>query len=333
MAIFSNKRNIQKAKTAAKQIKTSGLRSVELTAAQSASQQAAERAKANVSGMLGAPGTYGPGSDTSGSDFSDVFDTSGLGLSQPDQTLSGGTKKFKKGILGKAREGILDPEKFGEAVRGTSLGRQWSMRVAESEQLLNREGPMWDELNQATHGIISSDAALALRDTMRQLKNDQAKGGSVRNASRNQAMQIAAKINVMRNRADSTWRANLQLFSQIRANADAVSQGSTQWVNSLPLVNEAHQLAMRNAVRMQTAANEVLAANTLNAYKVAESQQPVNFGESLLEGVITMAASYVSPILGAGLAAGADYLKSKVAGPKQTGEQSNEGVDWSGALT
>ncbi|KKL70889.1 hypothetical protein LCGC14_2100380, partial [marine sediment metagenome] len=197
MALFSNKKNIRKAKEAAGQQQAAGIYGMEAASAQSARQIAGQEAQANIFSALGQPGTFGPGATTGsyGDGSTNMWDDSAV----VDQSLSefatyGGKDQFGRGKgknkkggkpLG-SRAGIIDPEGYANQVIGSIPFQIRSKQTAEALQLLNKEGPAWDELENATIGTIHEGAALQLRDTMRQLKNNYAKGGTARRTAVNE---------------------------------------------------------------------------------------------------------------------------------------------------
>jgi hypothetical protein len=309
--MYSNKKGVREAKEAAGGMQYAAGAGFEAVAAQTARNQAAEDAKLEVFNLLGAAGTYGPGSESgtgyqSTSNIDDpnsIYDTSGLGYSQPDQNLKQGLNYAtgRKGLLGTARSGILDPKAYAREISKSSSFRTQSRQVAEAEQLLNQEGPAWDELSGSVHGAIGEGSALQLRDTLRQLRNNAAKGGGARRTAMNEFNTILAQERAQSTRVENTWKANLSLFDTVRKNADRVQQGTKNFMSSLPLVNDQFRSAMNQTAQMQMNAGQMLAGVLQNAYAVKQSQQAVNFGENLAEGLIGAVASmipYVGPVLG-----------------------------------
>jgi hypothetical protein len=309
--MYSNAKGIKEAKEAAGGMQYASSAGFEAVAAQTARNQASEDAKSEVFNLLGQAGTYGPGSEsgvgwenlTNVDDPSSIYDTSGLGLSQPDQNLKQGMSYStgRKGLLGTARTGILDPKAYASEVSKSASFRTQSKQVAEAEQLLNQEGPAWDELSGSVHGAIGEGSAIQLRDTLRQLRNNAAKGGGARRASMNEMNTILAQERAQRTRVENTWKANLSLFDTVRKNADRVQAGTRNFMASLPLVNDQFRAAMNKTADMQMNAGGMLANVLQNSYAVKQSQQAVNFGENLAEGLIGAVASmipYVGAILG-----------------------------------
>jgi len=352
---FSNKKGIKEAKEAAGAIGYAGASGMEATAASRAQAQAGEQAKFAVYGLLGKEGTYGEGSPTFGAEdyeggsLSSVYDTSGTGFSQPDQGLSqmlaystgrqgliGGNKSGPTGdgeLIPVSRKGILDPSAYAKAISKTSAFKIQSQRVAESEQLLKQEGKEWDELENSTLGVINSGAATMLRDTLRQLRNDQAKGGAARRAAKDQFDTILAQERMMSERIEGTWKANVALFDLVRKNADSVLETTNFFVNNLPLINDSFRASIANNAAMAIQAGEVAAAAAQNAYAVKQSQQAVNFGVKLGEALIGAVASmipYVGAVLGpaiqqAGSGGGYSAVGTTAGGGTGGGQQGGGG--------
>ncbi len=309
MALFSNKRNIKRAKEAAGQIQAASVRGMELADTEKARSIAAEQTKFSVLTSLGTPGTYGPGATGTGSgggglgDSGNIFNTSGTGLSEKDQSLSGfgnwGDAAGGGSQLEGSREGIIDPEKYRDELSKSPLFQMQSLQVAEAKQLLEKEGPLWDKLNNSVMGTIHEGSALQLRDTMRQLKNNYAKGGSARRGAMNEFQTIMAQESAMRTRVQETWKANLKLHDYTQQNFERVRNGSMSFVDALPGLNESYRSAMLNTAQLAVQASKTAGILAGQAYDLRMSQQAVNFGSRLVEGAIAAVAAYVSPTLGA----------------------------------
>lgn len=312
MAIFSNKKNIRQAKEAAGQQQAASIYGLEATSAQRDRQIAGQEAQANIFNALGQPGTFGPGATTGtyGDGSTNMWDENAV----VDQSLSefatfGGKDQFGRGKgknkkggkpLGK-REGIIDPEGYANQVIGSIPFQIRSQQTAEAQQLLNKEGPAWDELENATIGSIHEGAALQLRDTVRQLKNNYAKGGMARRTAINEYSTILAQERAMQSRTQQTWQANLQLHSYVRQNADRVEAGNRSFVENINGLSSAHMAAMQATAALQVEAGKTAGLLAGQAYEIRSSQKAVNFGTNLLEGVIQMAASAVGNMVAPGL--------------------------------
>lgn len=309
MALFSNKKNIKKAKVAAGQMQAAGIRAMESTKAQEARNLAGEEAKLNIFNLLGAEGTYGsspPSGGGGGGAGGSVFDTSGTGLSEKDQKLRAFADWGGLNELEGSRQGIIDPEAYAEKVSGSTLFRLQSQQVAEANQLVNREGKLWDQLNQSITGQIYEGAALQLRDTLRQLKNNMAKGGTARRAAANEFNVIQANERAIQMRTKEAWQANLKLHDHINQNVDRVLQNSKAFVEGLPLLNASYRDAMQKNAQLQVQANINAAQIAQGAYATRMGQQAVDFGTKLAEGVIlavaSIALSYAGGAIGGAMA-------------------------------
>ena len=245
----------------------------------------------------------------------------------------------KKQLLGTAREGILDPEAYANAIRGTAQFRIQSQRVAESEQLLNQEGPAWDMLSDSVLGVINEGSALQLRDTMRKLKNQYAKGGTARRTAMFEANELMAGERAMRTRVHKTWEANLALYDTVRMNADRVAAGTATFMQGLPLVNDSYRDAMQRTAALQIDASSMANNAIMSAYDTKMTQQPMNFGANFVMGLSKAAAgvvaSYFSSGSGSGaVTAGIDQMFGGAGGYQPTaGRPSSGGGNWmDGAL-
>jgi hypothetical protein len=299
---MSNKQGIRDAKEVAGAQQHTAIAAMEAADRERARAIAAEQAKMAVWGLLGSPGSFGPGAGSSFTQHTNVnnvddptslFDTSGTGLSQPNQALKGmGPNDPNKGnLLGVAREGILDPAAYANAISGSASFRIQSQRVAESEQLLNQEGPAWDMLSNSVLGVINEGSALQLRDTMRKLKNQYAKGGSARRTAMFEANELIAGERAMRTRVQETWQANLALYDSVRQNADRVAAGTQSFMAGLPLVNDSYRDAMQRTAQLQISASEIANNTIMSAYDTKMTQQPVDFLTNMMKGTISMFAS------------------------------------------
>ena len=311
-AIFSNKTNIRRAKEAAGQQQAAAIYGMEAASAQGARQTAGVEAQANIFNALGQDPDfrYGDGSNTNMWDADAVWDQ---GLAQfatfggKEPFAKGKYKKGKGGVPGELghRAGIIDPEGYANRVIGSIPFQIRSKQTAEAMQLLNKEGPAWDELENATIGTIHEGAALQLRDTMRQLKNNYAKGGTARRTAVNEFSTILAQERAMQSRVQESWQANLRLHSYIRQNADRVEAGNRSFVANIDGLSQAHMAAMQATAALQVEAGKTAGLLAGQAYEIRASEQAVNFGTSLLEGVIQLAASAVLGSAGGALIANA----------------------------
>jgi hypothetical protein len=323
---FSNEKAIKQAKEAAGQMQQGAIYGMEAADAANARILAGEAAASNIFNAMGQPGTFEPGSGagTYGGGETNLFDTSAM----PNQTFKqmgsfGGRKQ-----LNIPREGVIDPEGYANATIGSIPFKMRSKMTAEAYQLLNKEGPEWDMLENSTLGQIHEGAALQLRDTIRQLKNNYAKGGTARRTAVNEFGAIQAAERAHQMKANETWQANLRLHDYIRQNADRVQAGNISYVNSLPGLNQAYRESMTKTAALMISAGEKAAIIAGEAYEIRAQQKAVNFGTTLLEAGITMAVSKALDSGPSALAGMGDYI----AGWGGTGEDAGIGGQFTDIL-
>jgi hypothetical protein len=133
---------------------------------------------------------------------------------------------------------------------------------------------------------------------MRKLKNQYAKGGSTRRTAMFEANELMAGERAMRTRVQETWQANLALYDTVRQNADRVAAGTASFMAGLPLVNDSYRDAMQRTAQLQIQASGMANNAIMSAYDTKMTQQPVNWAENFVEGLIgtvgSIAMSYVT---------------------------------------
>jgi hypothetical protein len=200
---------------------------------------AAEQARLQVGSMLGRAGTYGsaPGGNAFGISPKGIYgiSTPGAGsdpFGRTDASKGGtvtGTGKLdrKTGIRGGTQnwevEGSAhDPTAIAAAVTSQPQFAAVSQMVAEANQLANREGPLWEEMNQSTVGAIFEGAAAAQRQVMDTLSREAARGGGARSRALASAKRMQAQENINRARTGELWQARIGLeelrSKQIKSN-------------------------------------------------------------------------------------------------------------------
>ena len=327
MGIFSNKKGIREAKEAAGQQQQASIYGLEAADAANARILAGEEAKANIFNALGQEGTFEPGSGTGsyGTGETNLFDTNAM----PNQDLKklasyGGGKQLKT-----PRKGVIDPEGYANATIGSLPFKMRSKMTAQAYQLLNKEGAEWDMIENSTLGTIHEGAALQLRDTIRQLKNNYAKGGTARRAAMNEFGEIQAAERAHTMKTQESWQANLRLHDYIQQNADRVQAGNISYVESLPGLTTAYRESMTKTAAPMVSAGEKAAIIAGEAYEVRASQQAVNFGTKLMEaGIMAVASSALNGDYNDMFASAGQYI----AGFGGTGEMASIGGQFTDLL-
>jgi hypothetical protein len=214
---------------------------------------AGEQARLNVLSSLGQPGTYGSGPGSSAGPISlEVLKPTGLsgitasrggvltsagtisktGAVTPGDVALGKKPRWKGMKEWEVTGTDLDPDAMAGAVQDTAGFRTVSRMVAEAEQLMNRTGPLWNQLNNTIVGGIYETNAAFERQAMEQLARNMARGGTARRVGLQmaQAFQIQEQIN--RNRTGQLWQAKLGLEEYRTKYAQQVTSYAQAWVNN-----------------------------------------------------------------------------------------------------
>lgn len=199
-------------------------------------RQAAEETRLRVGMQLGAPGTYGPQEGPTG-----LFDfqPAGVGGMGAPGTVPGGLwgdRVSKDVVEGKTRidiEGqVMDPEKMTASIMAQPQARAVSGMVAEANQLMNREGPLWNELNNSVTGSIYEGAAAAQRQQLEEISRMTAQGGNARRAGLAMAQRFKVQEDVNRQRMGQLWNARMGLEKFRLTTAQNNLSYANQWVSN-----------------------------------------------------------------------------------------------------
>lgn len=233
---------------------------------------ASEQAKVSLLGMMGMPGTYGGGpggkitlgSLTSngvkgmiggaGSLLSSGRHNASGSVSREDIAKVAGTKQGQyKGELGWSISGIaLDPNKMAEEAANTEGFRQVSAMVAEASQFQNRQGKLWNQLNQSIVGGIYEGSAAIHKQQMEQIAKSMAKGGSARRMGLQMAQAMQSQEGINRSRTTSLWAAKNGIEQFRMSYVKDINTYSQQWVNNQAGIRD-HFTTALNDIQMHWA--------------------------------------------------------------------------------
>lgn len=298
-----------------------------------ARRTAAEEAYTNVVSRLGAEGTYGPGAPTAGASTESVFKEAdiqsslegpmykegGEGLGKTGQNLLEKKGYLPSGSVGKTsiKGQIIDPEKFQKKVEGSAQFRIASQLTAEAEQLINREGPLYEEmLNNLQLPIIEGSAALA-RENTEQLRRAMQRGGSARRSAFEAVQKMRAQERINSQKIQQLAQVRGSLDSWARENARTVLDFGQNWVSNLGGIRESYQKAMDSAAEMMlteamplvfraegAAADSEAAAAEVRAKMHAENRQKTGQWVTGILSVASLALGGVGILAGAADATG-----------------------------
>ncbi len=303
---------------------------------------AAEDTYNRVLGRLGAPGTYDQ--TTTGTAPNGILGT-GTGAAAPPGSPEAASIFKTEKVKGAQATDIdrrfasdanlqdvtkLDPEATLKSLEGTSQFRTMSKLQAESEQLVNREGPLWDEMikNQQLP-IIESSAAIA-RQNAEDVKRAMAKGGAARRAAFETVTKIREQERINSNKIQQIANARVALDQWSRTNAQNVIQFGQQWASNLGGIREQYNTAMDKASElMLTGALPQMADYSSKAAALRKQAHEEQRNKTMrwvkgVAGVVLIAASAYTGGATAGL--GASLLGSAVSGGGESGGGGGGGI-------
>jgi hypothetical protein len=291
---------------------------------------ASEQARLNVMSSLGTPGTYGSVGSRSGPISLGVLKPIGLaGLNRSGgDTLTASGELTKTGRvtaedvqLGKkARwKGMrewnvtganLDPDAMASAVEGTAGFRTVSRMVAEAEQLMNREGPLWDQLNNSVVGGIYESNAAFQRQAMEEVSRMMARGGTARRVGLQMAQAFQVQEQVNRTRTGQLWQAKMGLEKFRTDYSQQVTSYSQAWVSNQAGIRDSFTNALQN---LQLYWSSTMAPTLVGASVGAQ--------QSTQQGVLSA---------GRGLMDAANTQGQAISGATQGMIGAIKTIDWSG---
>ena len=310
--------------------------------------RSAETARGLVLGQLGAPGTYGSNTAGQGA-FKVDFGAGGGGFgSSPDglygeRTISGvaeGGKYDRK--TGKTSGEwsvtgtVADPFETANRITSQSQFSAVSAMVAEAVQLGNREGEMWDTLNNSAIGGVMAGAARVQRAAMEQISRSIARGGSARKAGFAMAQKMVATEQNNRMLTDGLWAARQNLENTRLSIMQGNLSYANSWVDNQAGIRDTYVKTLTSLRTLwSTLAPALLSANTAAAGQAHTANSMAT--DALMESqttrsnAISGAAQYIGGAImkyggqaqggtGAGTAAGASLSGGSTAlyGPNPT---------------
>lgn len=297
---------------------------IEETEAMKSRAEAGFEANLSVLGMFGQPGTYGPGATAGGATPGTPGAPGGggpLGIHDVTSERSEVSEEAKQfGSLAETtRKGVLDPTAFSQYVAGTKPFQIISGQVAEAHGLTDPQSPFRQTLEQSIKNPILEAGAETMRESMRQIKNAAAKGGSARRTALREAQQMLAVERSNRVVSQQLWQANLQFEGWIRdyqRNAVNAAQAFTEG------------LGVQRYVETMNRASEFMVQTTLPtaakyqqaAYEAAAKNKKDGLGKMILGAALVVGGSLLggAGLVGA-LAAGVTTIGTSLAGGGEGG--------------
>jgi len=288
---------------------------------------AAEETYQGVLNRLGAPGTYenapslqggggqfgGAGASGTMSDLTGAVAAQGsagdqdVGIFKTEKAKSTQARDIDRRRMSDANIADITSLNSGKAidqVMNSSQGRTMSRLQAESEQLLAREGPLYDEMEKNLQNPIIEGSAAIARENAAEIKRMMAKGGSARRGAFEAVQKMRQQEQVNSQRITAINQSRLNLDQWARQNARTNIDFAQNWASNLGGVRESFNTAMDNAAALMTTAALPLmmeAGEKAAAYRQAAHKQSQSGVMRWVKGIVGAVMMYY----GAGAAGGA----------------------------
>jgi hypothetical protein len=212
-----------------------------------------------------------------------------------------------------AKGKILDVEKFlGKATTSRQF-RMMSRLTAEADQMIRREGPMWEQMNQSVLGGIYEGSAAMHRENMKTLSDSLARGGTARRAGLAALQSMRAAESNNRQRQQALWQGKLAIEQWSRDNARTQLGFNQMWVGNHEGVRDKFSGMMNNLATFY--GRTIYPSAVQGAANVASTStkliQLANTRSTQQDGVGDIVSGLSSMIFGGA-------LKSMFAGPGGT---------------
>lgn len=218
------------------------------------------------------------------------------------------------------KAGVLDPAKYTAQLEKSAEFRIVSHLMAESEQMLKREGPLWDEMIKNTQLPIIEGASAMARENAENVRKAMQRGGAARRAGFEFVERARAqeKINTVKIQALSENRLKIDMWA--RDNARTNVEFAANWSKNLAGIREEFNASMDNAsaLMLGSALPIMFAAKQEAAewryYAHAKNRNKVNRWISGALGLAGMAVGGITKSAGI-FGAGTSMLGGAFGGP------------------
>lgn len=209
-----------------------------------ARRQAAEETYTGVLGRLGAPGTYDIRGGPAATGEAPSEDAEG-GIFRKEKLADIPTTRYTKGLKAEAR--VLDPAAYQKEIEKSAQFRIMSRLTAESEQLIAREGPLYDEMLNSLQLPILEGAGAMARENTEQLRRAMARGGSARRGAMEAVQKIRAQERINSQKVMALSQSRFALDQWSRENARTNLEFGMNWAANQGGIRESYNQAMDKA--------------------------------------------------------------------------------------
>lgn len=258
-----------------------------------------EQAYSMIRGALGREGTY---------------ETPAAGAAPTGAAPAGAPPDWYKRAAGGRMAGgevalrgyTIDPEKVAQATIESPEFRIASRLTAESEQLLKREGPLWDDMQKSVMGPIIEGSASFMNEQAEAIRREYRRGGAARNRARMAMQQMRAQEAVSSAKQNQLWQSNMAMNQWARDNARTQLEFNQNWAANTAGVRDSFHRSLDQAGELMLqslpqAARFAQAAHQISQQIHAENRAKARRIYSMAIGATAMLAG------GAGFLAGGAF--------------------------
>lgn len=237
----------------------------------------------------------------------------------------------KEGTAGLTFTTSLDPEKAKAQIESSSAFRQVSRMMAESEQLLARSGPLYDEMIRSTQLPILEGSAVLARENTEAIRKALARGGAARRDGFAAIAKIRAQESSNIQRGQALAKAHMELDQWARKNATDVINFASSWARNQAGIRESYHSAMDSASQLMATASLPFAfQSAVKAQEYRDAASAQNRGKVMrqITGVLGVVGSVVSMVYGGGIGAGSmlNTANESVSGNYARGADGSRGA-------
>ena len=219
---------------------------------------------------------------------------------------------------------VLDKDKALAQMESSSAFRQVSRMMAESEQMLARSGPLYDEMMRSTQLPILEGSATLARENTEAIRKALQRGGAARRDGFAAIAKIRAQEQANATRGQALAKAHIEMDRWIRQNASETITFAHGWATNQAGIRESYHSAMDAASQLMTQSALPMAFNSYikqQEYRDAQSAQSRGKVMKQISAVLGVATSVVGLVgsfygQGGGSTAGAEMMKDSMESPK-----------------
>lgn len=197
----------------------------------------------------------------------------------------------------------LDKDKALAKYKSSSAFRQVSRMMAESEQMLARSGPLWDEMIRSQQLPILEGSATMARENTENIRRALQRGGAARRDGFAAIARIRAQEASNATRGQAIAKAHTEMDRWARENAGNVINFAHGWATNQAGIRESYQTAMDNATQLMATSSLPFiftASQKEQEYRDAKSAQSRGKVMKHITGALAVVGSLVSMYRGDG---------------------------------